>query len=142
MDRDKNVFIKCNNSTCCKEFRSKDFEQFLLKSSMKLRAATPSNNKLGQNKTFLKETINENPQFGDYRGQPTHQLKNNLELVIVQLTNFHLQQKNNAFTVYSIITKIYSICQYENCDHQFGRVSALIQHKKMQSTLMLMMQDY
>ena len=48
MDWHKNeiVFIKCNNSTCCKEFRSKDFKEFLLKSSVKLRALTPSNNKL------------------------------------------------------------------------------------------------
>ena len=35
MDQHKNeiVFIKCNNSTCCKEFRSKDFKEFLLKSN-------------------------------------------------------------------------------------------------------------
>ena len=36
MDRHKNeiVFIKFNNSTCCKEFRSKDFQEPLMKSSM------------------------------------------------------------------------------------------------------------
>ena len=47
----------------------------------------------------------QNPQFGDYRN--LHQLKNNLELVnVVQLTNFHLQQKNNVITVYSIVAKL------------------------------------
>ena len=78
-----------------------------------------------------------------------HQLKNNLELVkVVQLTNFHLQQKNNVFTVYSIVAKL-AHCKMQKILYASTKIVVnslgVFQHsidsKKPQSTL-LVMRDY
>ena len=78
-----------------------------------------------------------------------HQLKNNLELVnVVQLTNFHLQQKNNAITVYSIVAKL-AHCKMQKILYvgtkivvnNLGVFQHSIDTKEPQSTL-LVMRDY
>ena len=137
MDRHKNevVFVKCNNSSCCKEFRSNDFKEFLQKSSMKLRAPTPSTDKSGHYKTFLEECVNENPQFGDY-GQPTSAEK---ELgACERCPGYKFMSTTEKQRHYSLFhrrqtgpisnEKIFE-CQFNNCNQHFGSASALNRHK-------------
>ena len=68
------VFAKCENRSCCDEFRSKVAKE-ILGAEWRLPLPSPNRNLKGHYNTFLQEVFNEEKIFSD-EGQPTGMEKN------------------------------------------------------------------
>ena len=68
------VFVKCENRSCCNEFRSKVGKE-ILGAERRLPSPAPNRNSKGHYNTFIQEVFNEEKIFGD-EVQPTAMEKN------------------------------------------------------------------
>ena len=69
------MFVKCNDRSCCDEWKSNQLKTFLQKYGMKLFAPVLGKGKDGHYNSFLQTCIQKTHQFGD-SGQPTASHKN------------------------------------------------------------------
>ena len=97
------VFVKCENSSCCNEFRSKVGKE-ILGAERRLSSPPPNRNLKGHYNTFLQEIFNEEKIFGD-EGQSTAMEKNFGSATFVQIFLSNQQLKEQDIKAYSIAGK-------------------------------------
>ena len=71
----KIVFVKCENTSYCSNWKSQNLKDFLAKFDMKLFASSFDTYRDGHYDTFLQSCIRQEHTFGD-SGQPTAEQKN------------------------------------------------------------------
>lgn len=130
------IFVKCEDSSCCTDFRSK-----LIKEHFKgvVKYPSPSENKeyKGRFNTFLQEHLNPQKRFGD-KGQPSADENDLGQCEYCPSFSFKSKtEKNRHMGMFhrrqSLNTRATGKafkCNYEGCGRTFGSQPSLSRHQK------------
>lgn len=139
LDRHLNeiVFTKCNDRTCCREWKSEEVLRHFNNSQVdvKFPAPTQSNQCVGHYKTFLQECTNQTKRYG-HEGQPTA-VADNLGSCKFGGKAYNFKSKTAKAKRMSVFhrrqTKVVSSTNYKchmaDCGRVFQSLSSLNRHK-------------